>query len=94
MLSYLVCASLTEDRYGIVQRDIPKILEAMVSFLTAIEEYQREVNALVKPPTSLLSDEERRKMDSLLVEVHKAQETLGYMGDCKTIPASPLRTRN
>jgi len=83
VLSYLVCASLTEDRYGIVQRDIPKILEAMVSFLISVEEYQREINALVKPPTGPLSDEETREMDALLVEVHKAQETLGYMGDSK-----------
>lgn len=80
-LSHLVCASLTEDRYGIVQRDIPKILEAMVSFLVSVEEYQREMNALVKPPTGPLSDEETREMDALLVEVHKAQETLGYMAD-------------
>ena len=78
-----MCASLTEDRYGMVQRDTPKILESMVSFLMAIEEYQREINALVKPPTGRLSDEETREMDSLLVEVHKAQETLGYMGDCE-----------
>jgi len=81
VLSYLVCASLTEDRYGIVQRDIPKILEAMVSFLISVEEYQREINALVKPPTGPLSDAETQEMDALLVEVHKAQETLGYIGD-------------
>ncbi|TFY76297.1 hypothetical protein EWM64_g7713 [Hericium alpestre] len=44
-LSHLVCASLTEDRYGVVQRDIPRILEAMLSFLKAIEEYQAELAA-------------------------------------------------
>ena len=55
----------------------------MVSFLISIEEYQREINALVKPPTGPLSDEETREMDALLVEVHKAQETLGYIGDSK-----------
>ncbi|KAA1477952.1 hypothetical protein DENSPDRAFT_867789 [Dentipellis sp. KUC8613] len=43
-LSHLVCASLTEDRYGVVQRDIPRILEAMLSFLSAIEAYQAELH--------------------------------------------------
>jgi len=41
-----VCASLTEDRYGTVQRDIPRILEALVSFLVAVEEYREEVRGM------------------------------------------------
>lgn len=44
MLSRLVCASLTEDRYGVVQRDIPRILEALLAFLTALEDAQKEVS--------------------------------------------------
>ncbi|KAI9441473.1 nucleoporin protein Ndc1-Nup-domain-containing protein [Lactarius indigo] len=43
VLSRLVCASLTEDRYGVVQRDIPRILEALLLFLTALEEVQKEI---------------------------------------------------
>ncbi|KAI0002445.1 nucleoporin protein Ndc1-Nup [Russula compacta] len=43
VLSRLVCASLTEDRYGVVQRDIPRIIEALLVFLTAIEDAQKEV---------------------------------------------------
>jgi len=35
--------SLTEDRYGAVQRDIPRILEALLAFLTALEDAQREI---------------------------------------------------
>jgi Nucleoporin protein Ndc1-Nup len=31
----VLCASLTEDRYGVVQRDIPRILEALLVFLTS-----------------------------------------------------------
>jgi nucleoporin NDC1 len=38
-----VCASLTEDRYGVVQRDIPRILEALLAFLTALEDAQKEI---------------------------------------------------
>ena len=43
MLSRLACASLTEDRYGVVQRDIPRILEALLVFLTALEDAQKEI---------------------------------------------------
>lgn len=39
-----MCASLTEDRYGIVQRDIPRILEALLAFLTALEDAQKEIS--------------------------------------------------
>jgi Nucleoporin protein Ndc1-Nup len=34
---------LTEDRYGVVQRDIPRIIEALLAFLTALEDVQREI---------------------------------------------------
>jgi hypothetical protein len=36
---------LTEDRYGAVQRDIPRILEALLVFLTALEEAQNGVES-------------------------------------------------
>lgn len=38
-----MCVSLTEDRYGVVQRDIPRILEALLAFLTALEDAQKEI---------------------------------------------------
>ncbi|KAJ7182968.1 nucleoporin protein Ndc1-Nup-domain-containing protein [Mycena crocata] len=38
VLSHLTCASLTEDRFGVVQRDIPRVLEALCAFLGAVEE--------------------------------------------------------
>ncbi|KAK7033262.1 hypothetical protein R3P38DRAFT_3265211 [Favolaschia claudopus] len=40
VLTHLTCASLTEDRFGVVQRDIPRILEALISFLGAVEQAQ------------------------------------------------------
>ena len=43
VLSRLVCASLTEDRYGVVQRDIPCVLEALLVFLMALEDAQKEI---------------------------------------------------
>lgn len=85
MLSGLVCASLTEDRYGVVQRDIPRILEAFLSFLSALEEYQVEVSSLYVPPTpeevtqgdsKALERKERAR-----VEVAKATEAIGVVAD-------------
>ncbi|KAK0451294.1 nucleoporin protein Ndc1-Nup [Desarmillaria tabescens] len=84
VLSRLTCSSLTEDRYGVVQRDIPKILEAMLSFLSAIEDYQIELNALRPPPPEEeegLSDKERMQREVLRIELAKASEALGYLGD-------------
>lgn len=36
-LANLLCHSLQEDPYGVAQRDIPKILEAFVRYLVALE---------------------------------------------------------
>ena len=57
MLSRLVCGSLTEDRYGVVQRDIPRILEALLVFLTALEDVQKEI------PTSDDAEDAARAVD-------------------------------
>ncbi|PFH45653.1 hypothetical protein AMATHDRAFT_8848 [Amanita thiersii Skay4041] len=46
VLSHLTCMSLTEDRYGVVQRDIPKILEAFLSFLGALDEYRESLGGV------------------------------------------------
>jgi nucleoporin NDC1 len=82
-LSYLVCASLTEDQYGIVQRDIPKILETFTSFLSAIEEHQVQITSLIKPPSTLseLSRKEQEALNLVTIEVGKAEEILGGMAD-------------
>ncbi|KAG6369285.1 nucleoporin protein Ndc1-Nup [Boletus reticuloceps] len=85
VLAGLVCASLTEDRYGVVQRDIPRIVEAFLSFLTALEEYHAEVTKLYIPPTpdeitqedfKILMEKERTR-----VEVAKATEAIGIVAD-------------
>ncbi|THH13906.1 hypothetical protein EW146_g6361 [Bondarzewia mesenterica] len=84
VLSHLVCASLTEDRYGVVQRDIPRILEAMLSYLTAIEEYQTELSARAPPPSSdeeLLPPMEREARARVRLEVAHAGDVLAVVGD-------------
>jgi len=59
-LSHLVAASLKEDTIGVVQRDIPRILEALLSFLAEAETYQQELEKKMPTdgfpdPTDLLS---------------------------------------
>lgn len=54
-LSMLVAHSLQEDPYGRVQRDIPRVLEAMITYLGALEQLVDEVNAL--PVTTLRSED-------------------------------------
>ncbi|KAJ3895442.1 nucleoporin protein Ndc1-Nup-domain-containing protein [Lentinula edodes] len=82
VLSHLVCASLSEDRYGVVQRDAPKIIEAMLSFLSAIEEYQMELNTLYKAPSpdADLSPKELQEIEAKRIEVEKAHDALGLVG--------------
>lgn len=75
VLSYLTCASLTEDRYGVVQRDIPKILEAFLGFLDAVEDYQAEIKKL---DSGLEASPEK---EALQVEIDKASEILSEIGD-------------
>ena len=84
-LSQLVCASLNEDRYGVVQRDIPRILEAFLSFLSAIEEYQIEVNAKYIPPTpeELTQGDPKilEEKETMRIEVARACDALGVVSD-------------
>ncbi|TFK23884.1 hypothetical protein FA15DRAFT_687725 [Coprinopsis marcescibilis] len=95
VLTRLVCASLTEDRYGVVQRDIPKILEALLSYLTALEEYQVEILTKYSPPplpqpqlnedgeleAPVLSPKEREARQALLAEVDKATDLIAHVSD-------------
>lgn len=84
-LCRLVCASLTEDSYGVVQRDIPKIIEALLSFLTALEEYQAELTAkyTLPPPEELqkLLAREVAEKEMLAMEAARAGEVIGVVSD-------------
>lgn len=48
MLCALIACALTEDAFGVVQKDVPKVLEAMLAFFTALQEYQAEFNATIE----------------------------------------------
>ena len=78
-----MCASLSEDRYGIVQRDIPRILEAFLAFLDAVEDSQVEINAKdPKPSNDVLKTMNSKDLEELARiqhEVAKASEILGHV---------------
>lgn len=102
MLASLVCASLAEDRYGVVQRDIPRIIEAFLSFLTALEEYHAEMTRLYVPPTPDEIDQGDvkvlREKERIRVEVAMAMEAIGVVADGKlpsaTYPLASLIHRS
>src|ERR1700722_20700163 len=75
VLSHLICASLTEDPFGVVQRDIPRTLEAFLTFLDAIEEYHAELWVLPTPEHPLT--------ESDIQEMEKAHEALSVVIDGK-----------
>jgi hypothetical protein len=43
-LTAFLVASLHEDRYGVAQGDIAKVLEAFIKYLSALESYAAELN--------------------------------------------------
>jgi nucleoporin NDC1 len=88
VLSYLTCASLTEDRFGVVQKDIPKILEAVILLLSAVEEYKTEVVSSSKSPSLTMSAKERDALEALTAEIHKSREVLSYLEDGELIDYS------
>lgn len=68
-----------------MQRDIPRILEAFLSFLSAVEERQIKVNSLcVAPkPEDKMTPKEIQEHERLRYEVEKAGEVLGAVADGK-----------
>ncbi|KAJ8507456.1 hypothetical protein ONZ45_g10177 [Pleurotus djamor] len=95
VLANLTCASLTEDRYGVVQRDIPKILEAFLAFLSEIEAYQKDINAMYTPPPTdkRVTVKELEESEYIRGQVEAAGEALGVVADAlKDGVASIVRT--
>ena len=85
VLCRLVCASLAEDTFGVVQRDIPKILEALLAFLEALEEYQAELNAKYAMPSedilAGLAPKEVAERETLVMEAARASEVCWVVTD-------------
>ncbi|PCH37156.1 hypothetical protein WOLCODRAFT_140745 [Wolfiporia cocos MD-104 SS10] len=85
VLCHFVCASLEEDKYGVVQRDIPKILEALLSFLAAVEDYRNELNdkqpRLSAEELEKLSWEQMAERARVEIEVFAAKDVLSVVHD-------------
>ncbi|GAA5989355.1 hypothetical protein JCM10908_001275 [Rhodotorula pacifica] len=60
-LSNLICASLTEDPYGVAQRDIPKVLEAFVRFLSSIKALSADLEAAADAVAGGREEKERAR---------------------------------
>jgi nucleoporin NDC1 len=43
VLSHMIAASLEEDRYGVVKRDVPRVMEALVKFMKELDVYRAEL---------------------------------------------------
>ncbi|KAK2467570.1 hypothetical protein APHAL10511_000425 [Amanita phalloides] len=73
MLGHYVCASLAEDPYGAVQRDIPKILEAMVRFLGEVDKWRGEISGSARPSLDAKPERgveaERARANAILSEM-------------------------
>ncbi|TDL14209.1 hypothetical protein BD410DRAFT_865598, partial [Rickenella mellea] len=89
LLTNFVSHSLSEDSLGVVQRDIPRVLEALLSFLTALEAYQTELNTTYATLMANENDEmsigEKNRRELLRVDLALAS---GWIEDL----ASSLRT--
>ncbi|KAJ7131384.1 nucleoporin protein Ndc1-Nup-domain-containing protein [Mycena epipterygia] len=70
VLTHLTAASLAEDRFGVVQHDIPRILEALLAFLGEVEEAQ----AGLRPEADKAAPEEA-------ADLEEARAVLGEVGD-------------
>ncbi|GAA5984691.1 hypothetical protein JCM11641_004564 [Rhodosporidiobolus odoratus] len=60
-LSNLICASLTEDPYGVAQRDIPKILEAFVRYLNVIDGLASQLTVLAEETPGGKEEQEKAR---------------------------------
>ncbi|BGO89507.1 hypothetical protein NBRC10512_003968 [Rhodotorula toruloides] len=60
-LSNLICASLTEDPYGVAQRDIPKVLEAFVRYLAILDSVAAEMQSAAEQVVGGREEQERAR---------------------------------
>jgi nucleoporin NDC1 len=77
VLEVLVVRSLEEDSLGTIQRDIPKVLEALCGYLNVVEDARDELVNMIKPNTSDAKREEiSRGLETLEPLLHGWSSTL------------------
>lgn len=76
-MSHLVAASLKDDTLGTVQRDIPRILEAMSSFLAEAEAFHVQLeNTLPRGIEATPEHDEANRLEATR-DVARALEVVG-----------------
>lgn len=84
----MVAASLDEDRFGVAQRDIPKILEALVFFHSACTDYHSEIvkgyTLLTPEKVRDMSEAEHAEKIAANLEVERAGQVIAVLknGEC------------
>ena len=77
-----------------MQRDIPRILEALLTLLSALEEYQAEIHAKYPEPSpeelGKLSEKEQAEKWQVVIEVARAMDVLGEVSDRECSLATPV----
>lgn len=95
-LAYLTAHSLEEDAYGVVQKDVPRVIEAVLSFTAALEAYAQELEKLTSaahpvPPEGDADDEMRRYLETRrLKESEAIGEIVGPLLTGALLAASPI----
>jgi len=66
-----------------VQRDIPKILEAILTFQSAVDQYrsQLEADAIKKQPSDGLSEKEREELLAEVGQIERGVDVLRGVSD-------------
>lgn len=74
-LSNLACASLKEDPYGVAQRDIPKVLEAFVRYLSVLDSLASELQGMAEkmPGGPAEKEKARRVVEQEIGEVQEGE---------------------
>jgi nucleoporin NDC1 len=88
VLTHLTCASLTEDRFGVVQRDIPRVLEALLAFLGAVEDARAGLRLNAgggTVPEKERTLEQRRAAAIEAADLEEARAVLGEVGDGESV---------
>lgn len=71
-LSNLLCASLTEDPYGVASRDIPKVIEAWILYLQSLEDVQKDFTEQSRSASAEARDELLGEVDRTIAPVQGA----------------------
>lgn len=67
--------SLEEDAYGVVQRDVPRVIEALLSYTSALEAYAVEVEKLTSSAAAADTGDEKDPEMKKYLESRRLKES-------------------